>query len=169
MTALKKGFTLIELLIVIAILGVLAVVVLVAINPVQQLARTRDAGRISTVSQLGHAVEAYFVSHDGTYPTAATWSADLTTSGDLSVVPAEVTNTLTTPCGTNEVNGWCYVAGTDSFALWSALEADTNLEVDPAACGGTAAFASYLSLAGKACTVCDTPPAAGDNDSVCDN
>lgn len=37
------GFTLIELLIVMAILGVLAVVVLVAINPVQQLARTRDA------------------------------------------------------------------------------------------------------------------------------
>ena len=54
-----KGFTLIELLIVIAILGVLAVVVLVAINPVQQLARTRDAGRKSSVAQIGHAVAAY--------------------------------------------------------------------------------------------------------------
>jgi prepilin-type N-terminal cleavage/methylation domain-containing protein len=42
------GFTLIELLIVIAILGVLAVVVLVAINPIEQLARTRDGGRLTS-------------------------------------------------------------------------------------------------------------------------
>ena len=48
MTAyLKKGFTLIELLIVIAILGVLAVVILVAINPQEQLARGRGGGRTS--------------------------------------------------------------------------------------------------------------------------
>ena len=47
----RRGFTLIELLIVMAILGVLAVVVLVAINPIQQLARTRDTGRKSGVTQ----------------------------------------------------------------------------------------------------------------------
>ena len=34
---LRKGFTLIELLIVISILGILAVAVLSAINPVEQL------------------------------------------------------------------------------------------------------------------------------------
>jgi prepilin-type N-terminal cleavage/methylation domain-containing protein len=165
MTALKKGFTLIELLIVIAILGVLAVVVLVAINPVQQLARTRDAGRISTVQQLGHAVEAYFVSHDGTYPTAA-WDTELVASGDLAVFPSVVTNTLTTGCG--GTNDWCYASATDSFAVWSALESDTNLTVD-ATCGGTAAYAAYLSLAGRGCIVCDAPPTATSTIAACDN
>lgn len=52
-----SAFTLIELLIVIGILGVMAVIVLVAINPGQKQAQARDTGRISGVSQLGHAVE----------------------------------------------------------------------------------------------------------------
>ncbi len=70
----RKGFTLIELLIVMAILGVLAVVVLVAINPVQQLARTRDAGRKSGVTQMGHALEAFYTSQGAEYPDeAANW------------------------------------------------------------------------------------------------
>ncbi len=171
MTALKKGFTLIELLIVIAILGVLAVVVLVAINPVQQLARARDSGRISTVSQLGHAVESYAVTHDGTFPTAGTWNTDLTTVGDIQVFPTLVTNTLTTPCTTNVQFGWCYAVdiATDNFAVWSALEADTNLEVDTAACGGAQAHAAYLSETGRVCIGCDTQPTANSDDAWCDN
>ena len=69
MTArIKRGFTLIELLIVMAILGVLAVVVLLAINPAEQLARTRDTGRVSAVTQMGHAVQAYDTSHNAVYP-----------------------------------------------------------------------------------------------------
>jgi len=54
------GFTLIELLIVLAILGVLAVVVLIAINPTQQLAKGRDTGRKSSVTQLGRELASYF-------------------------------------------------------------------------------------------------------------
>jgi prepilin-type N-terminal cleavage/methylation domain-containing protein len=155
MTALKKGFTLIELLIVIAILGVLAVVVLVAINPVQQLARTRDAGRISSVQQLGHAMEAYFVSHDAVYPSAL---ADLVTAGEINAVPGQVTNTLSSYCG-GHVQGWCFDAGTDAFAVWSALEADSNF--DAATCGTGPAFAAYLSASGQTCIVC-AEPSAGD-------
>ena len=55
----SKGFTLIELLIVIAILGVLAAGSLVAIDPVEQLARARDSGRKSAVTQMGRALQAY--------------------------------------------------------------------------------------------------------------
>ena len=85
---MKKGFTLIELLIVIAILGVLAVVVLLALNPVQQLARTRDSGRISAVTQLGHALEAFATSNNGTYvPENVTWITTLVNAGEIATVP----------------------------------------------------------------------------------
>lgn len=57
---LRKGFTLIELLIVISILGVLAVAVLSAINPVEQMKKARDAGRKSDAAELLNAHERYF-------------------------------------------------------------------------------------------------------------
>jgi len=57
---LRKGFTLIELLIVIAILGILAVAVLSAINPVEQMKKARDAGRKSDAAELLNAHERYF-------------------------------------------------------------------------------------------------------------
>src|SRR3990170_1202486 len=113
MTAyLKKGFTLIELLIVIAILGVLAVVILVAINPQEQLARTRDAGRTSSVTQLGHALQAYGASHEGDYVTeSTTWVTDLVTAGEIAVVPGDLDYNIGAigPCTTQGVEGdWCY-------------------------------------------------------------
>ena len=111
MTALKKGFTLIELLIVMAILGVLAVVVLVAINPVQQLARTRDAGRKSGVGQIGRAMTAYYTAHGGTYiAESATWITDLVTAGEISTVPSEISAGIAgyTACPDNIQNNWCY-------------------------------------------------------------
>lgn len=84
----QTAFTLVELLIVIAILGTLAVVVLIALNPVQQLARTRDAGRRSTVSQLGHAIEAHATGNNGTYMTAAPgWVTNLVNAGEIASVP----------------------------------------------------------------------------------
>lgn len=53
------GFTMIELLIVIAILGILAVAVLAAINPVEQINRGRDTGSRSDAEQLISAIDRY--------------------------------------------------------------------------------------------------------------
>lgn len=47
-----KGFTIIELLIVIAILGVLAVALLITINPGEAQKKTRDAERLSHLKTL---------------------------------------------------------------------------------------------------------------------
>lgn len=55
-----KGFTLIELLIVIAILGILAAAVLVAINPGKRLAQARDAQRKSDISAIANALVGYY-------------------------------------------------------------------------------------------------------------
>ena len=75
----SKGFTLIELLIVIAILGILAAGILVAIDPVEQLSRGRDAGRKSAVTQLGRALQAYYTANSN-YPVIAGWNTTLINS-----------------------------------------------------------------------------------------
>lgn len=53
------GFTMIELLIVITILGILAVAVLSAINPIEQINRGRDTSSQSDAEQMINAVERY--------------------------------------------------------------------------------------------------------------
>lgn len=63
----KRGFTLIELLIVIAVLGILAVAVLSAINPIEQINRSRDTGSRSDAEQLISAIDRFYAS-SGYYP-----------------------------------------------------------------------------------------------------
>lgn len=64
----KKGFTLIELLVVVAILSVLLVIVLVAINPARQTQKSRDVKRRADVLTILNAVNQYFV-EEGKFPT----------------------------------------------------------------------------------------------------
>lgn len=63
----QAGFTMIELLIVIAILGILAVAVLAAINPIEQINRGRDTGSRSDAEQLISAIDRYYA-FNGYYP-----------------------------------------------------------------------------------------------------
>lgn len=84
----SKGFTLIELLIVIAILGVLAAGVLVAIDPVDKINAANDAKVQSDIGVQASASEAYAATHGGFYPAAA---ADLSASGELKTAPAAPT------------------------------------------------------------------------------
>lgn len=157
---LKRGFTLIELLIVMAILGVLAVVVLVAINPVQQLARTRDAGRKSTVAQMGHALEAYYTTQNAQYPDASGWATSLVTAGELSVVPAVISNSLSALCTKEPDNGWCYDTSANTMAIvYAALESDSEVE---SKCGGSDSWFVWSTQQGRAGLVCNnTEPSAG--------
>src|SRR3989344_605764 len=84
-----KGFTLIELLIVIAILGILAAAVLVAINPAKRTKQARDAGRKNDIGSLATELQAYYTTPgQGFYPTALNV---LTASGGLKQVPTDST------------------------------------------------------------------------------
>ena len=63
----QMAFTMIELLIVIAILGILAVAVLAAINTVEQINRGRDTGSRSDAEQLLSAIDRFYA-YKGYYP-----------------------------------------------------------------------------------------------------
>lgn len=61
---MKKGFTLIELLVVITLIGVLAVAVLSALNPIEQINKARDAAKRADSSQLLAALDRHFASNE---------------------------------------------------------------------------------------------------------
>lgn len=61
MSRSRDGFTLIELLIVFGVIGVLTSIVLVAINPGKQLCVARNAGRKTTVREIGNALQQYAI------------------------------------------------------------------------------------------------------------
>jgi prepilin-type N-terminal cleavage/methylation domain-containing protein len=67
----KKGFTLLEILLVIALIGVLSSIVLVAINPSRQLAEARNTERLDDITKINQALEDYFVTNRA-YPTGIT-------------------------------------------------------------------------------------------------
>lgn len=61
--SINKGFTLVELLIVIGLLGAIALIVIAAINPIEQANRARDARYKADGGQLISAIERFYAAH----------------------------------------------------------------------------------------------------------
>ncbi len=65
----QKAFTLLEILLVIAAIGILAAIVIVAINPQRQLAQVRNSERQSDTNTLQKAITQYLID-EGSFPPA---------------------------------------------------------------------------------------------------
>lgn len=116
---IKKGFTLIELLVVIGIIGILAAVVLVAVNPGRQFAQARDTQRRSDLLTITNAIYQFAAEHDGNIPAVAydiNGAPDYTAIDDC-LTPADV--------GTGGFN----LAASGARTAVGAGNADTDLIV----------------------------------------
>lgn len=126
----QKGFTLIELLVVISIIGLLASVVLVALNGARQ--KSRDAKRVSDMNQMAKAMELFFDDYKS-YPTAGGAARVLDrvvylTPTYLSRLPVSPTpadsttcNSASTICSGSTNNGYCYQGSANFYTITFCL------------------------------------------------
>ncbi len=79
----KRGFTLIELLIVIALLGALAVALLAALDPLEQIKKGTDTGVRNTVAEISSSFTRYASVKAGAMPYTGfiDWGTVGTTAG----------------------------------------------------------------------------------------
>ncbi len=140
MKSIKKpgnsGFTLIELLIVIAIIAILSVVVILALNPAELLKQARDSNRISDMSTLKNAISLYLADGQTTLATSYT-NCYISTS----TAPAAsncggwftTAYTTTTSTGSRVVNGAGWLSGATgvNFSAITSGAPISQLPLDP--------------------------------------
>ncbi|OGC49024.1 hypothetical protein A2W32_02870 [candidate division WWE3 bacterium RBG_16_37_10] len=141
-----KGFTLIELLIVIAILGILAAAVLVAINPGKRTRQARDAQRKNDIGSLATELQGYYTTPgQGEYPTAM---SVLVSDGYMKQLPTPPDGGSYTYVESTAVGP---LGGSTDVALYDALE-------DPTTTGNVWCWRSSQGTAGEVATAVCTAP-----------
>ena len=148
------GFTLIEVLITMAIIGVMATGLIIAVNPLVQIQKANDAKRKSDLSSVQKALETYY-QDNGRYPAATSFkiirldgsTADWGSSWQpyMSVLPKDPSVSKKYVYFTSATDGQTYYlyanlerGGNDSQACFSTGNACSSAVTNGAAtaCGG---------------------------------
>ncbi len=157
------GFSMIELLVVMLILSVLAVLVLSSIDTVNQIARSKDAGRITNVLQLGRGLSAYYVARNGQFPAQNNlWISTLKNSKEIANIPENPSYSLLgggfPGCGTSaNEDDWCYATSGSAAVTFAPLNAKMNN--DKCSGMGGQAYTVYATRAGRSGIMCAPPQA----------
>lgn len=155
-----------ELLVVIAVIGVLAGIVLLAVNPGEQLSRGRDTSRVSAVTQLGRTLQAFYTANSN-FPTEGTdWVTQLITAGDVKAAPTNPDYAGAAPAAPictyasyaegGTIDGYCYQTDDTDAVVYVKLESTLN----ESKCAGTEdAFYVFSTAEGRSGVVCRTAAA----------
>lgn len=92
----KSGFTLLEILLVVAAIGILAGIVIVALNPAKQLGETRNAQRRADVNTILNAVYQYALDNNGNLPATIPQNAACDNTATKEVCKTTQTGTCST-------------------------------------------------------------------------
>lgn len=79
----RRGFTLLEILLVVAALGILAGIVILAINPGKQLGDTRNAARKVDVNTIINGVYQFSLDNNGNLPSGLSTSTCSTATNNI--------------------------------------------------------------------------------------
>lgn len=132
----QKGFTLVEIVVVMAILGILMTITLVALNPLESLAKARDIGKITAVNALSKGILTYESRVSSAPVPSATWISDLKAGGDIAgnVVFPSGPLSPSSVCTTNNETGYCFASSGGNLIVYTRVESTGNLQK---ACGST--------------------------------
>ncbi len=155
----------IELLIVIAVLGVLAVAVLSAINPIEQINRGRDTGSRSDAEQLLSAFDRFYTTQE-IYPWQDASTTPSSEAIPLTVVDASWNDEADAPVLPKLTTGGTAELKTSMVTRISNLPADNKLQVYCNGTQGDSVYVCFLPRSGAFQTEAQTRCTSGLPDDI---